>query len=61
MTSVFGVKHQAKIASDEDIFFIEVDKKIEELLNKSIVDNETDIEWLQSNYYSKNNYFKKIE
>ena len=53
MASVFGVEHQTKLALDEDIFVINVDKKIEKLLITYNEDDETDLEWLQSNYYGK--------
>ena len=32
VASVFGVEHQTKLALDEDLFFINVDNKIEKLL-----------------------------
>ena len=53
MASVFGVELQTKLALDEDIFVINVDKKIEKLLITYNEDDETDLEWLQSNYYGK--------
>lgn len=53
VASVFGVEHQTKLALDEDLFFINVDNKIEKLLIASDDDDETDLEWLQSNYYGK--------
>jgi len=53
MASVFGVEHKTKLALDEDIFFINIDDKIENLLIAFDEDDETDLEWLQSNYYGK--------
>ena len=51
MASVFGVEHQAKIASNENIFFIHVDIEIENSLTGYFEDGESDIEWLQSNFF----------
>ena len=53
MASVFGVGHQAKIASDENIFFIHVEIEIENSLTGYLDDDESDIEWLQSNFFGE--------